>query len=110
MLGREHVHRPALALADPGLPPGQLGHDDVGIDPVSEHVPVIAVTRDHAILVVVEGALQPDRDRFLADVEVAEPADEPEAIELPGPLLEPADEQHLLVELQKLFVARLVTR
>ncbi len=46
--------------------------------------------------------LQPDRDRFLADIEVAEAADQPEAVKLPRALLEAADEQHLLVEIEQL--------
>ena len=51
---------------------------------------------------------RPDADRFLADVEVAEAADQPEAVELSRPLLEAADQQHLAVELEQLVLRRLV--
>ena len=104
----EHVHRPALALGDARLAAGQLGHDDLGIDPVGEHVAVVAIAGDDAVLADRHRRLQPDRDRFLADVEVAEAADQPETVELPRPLLEAADEQHLAVELEQLVLRRLV--
>ena len=79
-----------------------------GIDAVGEHVAVVAIAGDDAVLADRHRRLQPDRDRFLADVEVAEAADQPEPVELPRPLLEAADEQHLAVELEKLVLARLV--
>src|SRR5262249_23277798 len=46
--------------------------------------------------------LHADDHRLLADIEVAEPADEAHAVHLPGLLLEAADEQHVAVELQEL--------
>ena len=95
MLDAEHVHRPALALGDAGLAAGQLGHDHLGVDAVGEHVAVVAIAGDDAVLADRHRRLQPDRDRFLADVEVAEAADQAEAVELPRALLEAADEQHL---------------
>ena len=104
----EHVHRAALALGDAGGAAGQLGHDQLGIDAVGEHVPVIAIAGDDAVLADGHRRLQPDRDRFLADIEVAESADQPEPVELPGALLEAADEQHLAVELEQLVLRRLV--
>ena len=106
MLGREHVHRPALALGNARFAAGQFGHDDLGVEAVGEHVPMVAVTGDDAVLVAVERRLEADRDRFLADVEMAEPADQAEAIELPRALLETADQQHLLVEVEHLLLAR----
>jgi hypothetical protein len=39
----------------------------------------------------------------IADVEVAEPADQAEAVELSRALLEAADEQHLAVEFEQLL-------
>jgi hypothetical protein len=51
--------------------------------------------------------MQPDRNRFLADIKVAEAADQPQPVQLPRPLLEAADEQHLAVEFQQLLPARL---
>ena len=71
---------------------------------------MVAIAGDHAVLVGIERRLQPDRDRFLADVEVAEAADQAEAVELAGLLLEPADQQHLLVEVQQLVLARAIAR
>ena len=46
--------------------------------------------------------LHADDDRFLADVEVAEAADEAHAVELAGLLLEAADQQHLAIGVQLL--------
>src|SRR5690606_8306951 len=63
---------------------------------------------DHAVLLVVERRLQPDRHGFLADVEVAEAADQPETVELAGLFLEAADQQHPLVERQQPRFAGLV--
>ena len=98
VLDAEHVHRTALALGNAGGAAGQLGHDHLGVDAIGEHVAVVAIAGDDAVLADRHRRLQPDRDRFLADVEVAEAADQAEAVELPRPLLEAADEQHLLVE------------
>ena len=42
--------------------------------------------------------LHADDDGFLADVEVAEAADQAHAVELAGPLLEAADQQHVAIE------------
>ena len=95
VLDAEHVHRAALAVGNAGLAPGQLGHDHLGVDAIGEHVAVIAIAGDDAVLADRHRRLQPDRDRFLADVEVAEAADQPEAVELARALLEAADEQHL---------------
>ena len=43
------------------------------------------------------GHLHADDHGFLADIEVAEAADEPHAVELAGFFLEAADQQHVLV-------------
>src|SRR3546814_20683605 len=101
MLDAEHVHRAALSLGDTGLAPGQLGHDDLGIDAVGEHVAVVAIAGDDAVLVRIERRLEADRHRFLADVEMAEAADEAKPVKLPGALLEAADEQHLAIILDR---------
>ena len=50
-----------------------------------------------------ERHLHADDDRLLADIEVAEAADQAHAVELAGLLLEAADEQHVAVGV-KLFV------
>jgi hypothetical protein len=109
MLDREHVHRAALALGNPRGTARQLGHDQLGIDTVSEHVAMIAVAGNHRILAHRQRGLQPDRHGFLADIEVAEAADQAEAVKLPRPLLEAADEQHLAVEFEHLPLVRLKT-
>src|SRR5690606_33025595 len=54
-----------------------------------------------AVLAFLKRGLEPHRDGLLADVEMAEPADQAEAVELPGLLLEAADQQHLFVEMQQ---------
>jgi hypothetical protein len=52
--------------------------------------------------------LEADRDRFLADIEVAEAADQAEAVKLAGALLEAADEQHLAVIFEQFVLAGLM--
>ena len=50
-----------------------------------------------------ERGLHADDDRFLADIEVAEAADQAHAVELAGLLLEAADQQHLAIVLEQFF-------
>ena len=69
---------------------------------------MVAIAGDDAVAADLHRRLEADGDRFLADIEVAEAADQPEPVELPGPLLEAADEQHLLVEVEQLVLRRLV--
>src|SRR3546814_10787801 len=76
MLDAEHVHRAALALRDARLTPGQLGHDDLGVDAVSEHMPVVAIAGDHAVTLAVACRLEAHGDRFLAAIAVADTADQ----------------------------------
>jgi hypothetical protein len=59
-------------------------------------VAVIAVGGDDGVLVADIG-LHADHDRFLADIEMAEAADQAHAVELARPLLEAADQQHVAV-------------
>src|SRR3546814_2526181 len=98
MLDAEHMHRTALALGYTGLASGQLGHDDLRVDTIGEHVAMGAIAGDDAVLVAVERRLQPDRDGFLSDIEVAEAADQAETIELARLLLETADQQPFAIE------------
>ena len=70
-------------------------------------MPVVAIAGDDAVLAHRHRALQPDGYRFLADVEVAEAADQAQAIKLSGPLFEAADEQHFAVKLEELVLVRL---
>ena len=50
----------------------------------------------------IERRLHADDDRFLADIEVAEAADQAHAVQLAGLLLEAADQQHVAIVFQKL--------
>jgi hypothetical protein len=54
-------------------------------------VAVVAVAGDH-LVAVLERHLHADDDGFLADIEVAEPADEAHAVKLAGLFLEAADQ------------------
>src|SRR3984893_5881131 len=96
LLAAEHVHRAALALGIAGAATGQLGHHALGVHAGGQHVAVIAVGGDDGVLGV-DGRLHADDDGFLADVEMAEPADQAHAVELAGALLEAADQQHVAV-------------
>ena len=62
-------------------------------------------------LSVFRGSIIKDADgnRFLADVQVAEAADQAEPVELAGALLETADKEHLLVEMEQLLLTGVVT-
>ena len=54
---------------------------------------VVAVAGDHLIAVLL-GHLHAGHDGFLADIEVAEAADQAHAVHLAGLLLEAADQEH----------------
>src|SRR3546814_12108307 len=77
VLHREHVHRAALAARNAGGAAGEFGHDDLGVDAIGQHMAVVAITSDDAVLADRERRLQTHSDRFLTDVEVAEAADQP---------------------------------
>ena len=64
---------------------------------------VVAIAGDDRVALL-QGHLHADDDRFLPDVEVAEPADQPHAVHLAGLLLEAADQQHLAVGGEFLFL------
>jgi hypothetical protein len=92
----EHVHGAALALRQAAAASGQLGHDALRIHAAGQHVTVITVTGDH--LVALNGRhLHADDDSFLADIEVAESADQAHAVHLTGLLLEAADQKHVII-------------
>ncbi len=92
---------PPLPFEQPSRRPGQLGHDGLGVHADGERVAVIAIGGDH-LVAGLERHLHADDDGLLADVEVAEAADVPHAVELPGLLLEAADEQHAAVGVELL--------
>src|SRR5205085_6555210 len=90
VLDAEHVHRAALAARNAGFAAGQLGHDHLGVDAVGEHVAVVTIAGDDAVLAHRHRRLQSHADGFLADVKVAEATDQAEAVELARALLETA--------------------
>ncbi len=88
------MHGAALPLGIAAPAPRQLRHDALGIHAAGQHVPVVAVARDD---LVGRGGrhLHAHHDGLLADVEVAEAADEAHAVHLAGLFLEAADQQHV---------------
>src|SRR5690606_20698092 len=78
------------------------------IDAIGEHVTMIAIAGDNAVLARLQRRLDAHRNRFLADIEVTETADEPQAVKLSRLLLEPADQHHLAIEFQQFFLTRLI--
>jgi hypothetical protein len=69
-------------------------------------VPVIAVAGDD-LVALYHRHLQSYDDRFLADIEVAESADQAHAVELSRLLLETADQQHLAIGAELFILAEL---
>jgi len=108
MLDAEHVHRSALAFGNAGLASGQLGHDHLRVNAVGEHVAVVAVAGDDAVLADLQRRLKADCDRLLADIEVAESTNQAKPVKLPGSLLEAADEQHLAIIFEQFGLVGLV--
>src|SRR5690606_36134356 len=96
LLDAEHVHRAALALGIAVRAAGQLRHYALGVHAARQHVAVVAVAGDD-LVAGFEHHLHADDDRFLADVEMAEAADQPHAVHLPRLLLEAADGEHAAV-------------
>ena len=84
LLAGEHVHRAALALGVAAAAPGQLGHDAARVHVAGQHVAVVAVAGDDAVARA-QRMLDADGDRLLADIEVAEAADQAHAVELARP-------------------------
>ncbi len=105
MLDVEDVHRAALALAVPGGLAEQLGHDHPRVGAAGQRVAVIAVGAE-LVVVRAERLGGADRDRLLADVEVAEAVDLALGVGLRCPLLEPADEVHVPVHREQECLSR----
>jgi hypothetical protein len=81
------------------------GHDRARGHPLEQRVAVLAVGADHRV--ARPQRLHPaHRHRLLADVEVQEPADLLLLVELGRLLLQPADPQHLGVEVQAVLARR----
>src|SRR5207247_257831 len=94
LLGVEQVHRAALALRAAGRLPEQLGHHGARRDAADQRLAVLTVGADH-VIVVAQRRKRADRHRFLADIEMAEPADLAQRVGLRRLLLEVTDQQHL---------------
>ena len=94
LLPAEHVHGAALALGIAAAASGQLGHHALGVHAAGQHVAVVAVAGDD-LIALLERHLHADDDGFLADIEMAEAADQPHAVELAGLFLEAPDQQHV---------------
>ena len=86
------------------LPAGQFGHHPLRVHAAGQHVAMIAIAGDD-LVAVLDRHLHADHDRFLADVEMAEAADQAHAVHLPGLFLEAANEQHLAIGGEFLFLA-----
>jgi hypothetical protein len=90
------VHRAAFAFRQAAPASGEFGHHALGVHAESQHVAVIAIAGDDGVALF-RSQLHAGDDRFLADIEMAETADQTHAIHLARLLLEAADQQHHLV-------------
>ena len=70
---------------------------------------VVAIAGDD-LVAFLSRHLHADHHGFLADIEMAEPADQAHAVHLAGLLLEPADQQHLAVGLELPLLAEIRDR
>ncbi|MNN68233.1 hypothetical protein D3C81_1839270 [compost metagenome] len=64
---------------------------------------VVAVTGDDLVVALLDALLNAHRHGFLADVEVAEAADQAHAVKLARALFKAADKDHLAVKAQQVF-------
>jgi hypothetical protein len=69
-------------------------------------VAVVAVAGDD-LVALADGKLHPDDHSFLADIEVAEAADQPHSVHLPRLFFETADQQHPAVGVELFFAGKL---
>ncbi len=88
---------------------GQLGHDALGVHAAGQHVAVVAIAGDDGVALF-ERHLHADHHGLLADVEVAEAADQAHAVHLAGLLLEAPDQQHVAIGLEFRFLAKVGNR
>ena len=103
LLAAEHVHRPALAARITAGAAGQLRHHAARFHAAGQHVAMVAIAGND-LVAGDELRLDAHHHRFLPDVEVAEPADQPHAVELARLLLEPADQQHRAIGADQLLL------
>ena len=89
---------------------GEFGHHAARFHAARQHMAVVAVRGDH-LIAWLQGKLHADHHRLLADIQMAEPADQAHAVELAGLLLEAADLQHIVIGFQQqVLVGGRVTR
>ena len=100
LLLAEHVHRAALAVRISAGASGQLRHHAARFHAGRQHMAVIAIGGDD-LVAVAERQLHADDDGFLADIEMAEAANQAHAVKLAGLFLEPADQQHAAIGFQQ---------
>ena len=97
------MHRPALALGRAADATGQLGHDLFRVHAGAQHVAVVAIAGDDLVVALAHTLLNAHGHGFLADIEVAEAADQNHAVQLARALLETANENHLAIEAQQIL-------
>jgi len=103
-LAAKHVHGAALAFRITAPPTGQFRHHSLGVHVAGQHVAVVAVRRDDRVLGPGRRH-HADDNGLLANIEVAETADQAHSVQLPRLFLEAADQQHLSIEVEH-FVGR----
>jgi len=86
----EKMHGTALALGTAGDPAVELGHEGIEVHAHGNGVAVVAIRRDHLVVLLHHRAAT-DGDRFLADVEMKEPADLAGLVGAQAAFLEAAD-------------------
>ena len=102
------MHGAALAFGIAAFAPVSSAMTPSGSMPRRQHVAVVAVAGDDAVLARFQLMLDADNHGFLPDIEVTEAADQTHTVELPSLFLEPADQQHVFVELGELRVVELL--
>jgi hypothetical protein len=99
----QQVHRAAAPVGDPGLLAEQLSHHRLGGRSKGEGDPVVAVAGED-VVVPRHGGGRPHHRRFFADVQVQVAPDPVPGVLLLGTLFESADQYHLAVQPEELFV------
>ena len=67
---------------------------------------VIAIAGDDLVVALFDALLNADRHGLLADVQVAEAADQAHAVQLARALLEATDQNHFAIEAKQVFLGR----
>src|SRR5712671_6948452 len=102
----EHMHRAALALGIAVAPAGQFRHHAFRVHAAGQHMAVVAVAGDD-LVAFLDRHLHADHHGFLADIEMAEAADQAHAVHLAGFFLEPPDQQHFAEGLELPLLAEI---